>query len=236
MTEIEQLRQDIATLEAAEGIIGNMCNENNTTAHMQRILKMQRQKLSRLEAEAAAKADPWREHKEVLSGRFHTQQGADHDEKLVLNYAMHLQQTNEKMALKSRLDNARIAELETRLKNWGFAYGSVDPVKDLAEAKARIDELEKQLASEKQQVDNVDSVVYVLSNDLKKAQDRIAELEAELAKRPVADPEPTKWGGKADGKWVLDGFGKPLRFYSREAAKYVFSDAVEIVPYTGDQK
>ena len=163
MSEIEQLRKDI---EQAKEIMLRFYRQDRQALGLGEMFE----RLAKLEAEAAEKADPWREHKEVLSGRFHTQQGADHDEKLVLNYAMHLQQTNEKMVLKSRLDNARIAE-----------------------------------------------------------------LKAELAKRPVADPEPKVWGGKANGRWVVDSFGKPIVYYSREEAKYVFSDAVEIVPYTGEQ-
>lgn len=76
---------------------------------------------------------------------------------------------------------------------------------------------------------------HLLWHEIDMLSSKLSEAE-EVAKMPEPDPEPKKWGGKVDGKWVLDGFGKPLRFYSREAAKYVFSDAVEIVPYTGDQK
>lgn len=148
MTEIEQLRKDIATLEAAEGIIGNMCNENNTTAHMQRILKMQRQKLSRLEAEAA---DPWRRVKEQVKhlsgdGRFD-----------IYNYA----------------------------NNLGH---------------------------------------------------RIAELEAELAKRPVT------WVAKKSTGSLFMGYDEPMIFASKKQAAHLMNclnlmpQVFDVEPYTGQQK
>lgn len=125
MTEIKQLRKDIATLETAERLAGGMPGRSHVAGAISSIVYDKRAELAKLEAEAA---DPWQEHKEVLSGRFHTQQGADHDEKLVLNYAMHLQQTNEKLAFKARLDAARIAELEAELARrpvvWCVRYGS----------------------------------------------------------------------------------------------------------------
>lgn len=95
----------------------------------------------------------------------------------------------------------------------------------------RVAELEKQLASEKQQVHNVDSVVYVLSNDLKKAQARIAELEAQLAKRPKVYCVKTH-----DGIATTGSRSKVPRVFLAESIEDEYGDGAQcIVPYTGQQ-
>lgn len=178
MSEIEQLRQDI---DQAKEIMFRFYKQDRQALGLGEMYD----RLAKLEAEAAAKADPWAKAVDIIYG-WTKIVGQEHgDERLIVaKYVVHLE--SQVMDLKHDCNEAKSQLLGSFLKT-GIA------------------------------------------------ENKVAVLEAELANRPVADPEPTKWGGKADGKWVVDGFGKPLRFYSREAAKYVFSDAVEIVPYTEEQ-
>ena len=118
MTEIEQLRQDI---EQAKEIMLRFYKQDRQALGIGEMYD----RLAKLEAEAAAKADPWAIEKQVI---------------------------------------------ETLLKWSKATHGNA------AARYARHLEC---------QVDNISAVAEVFRRDFESARKRIAELEAELAKRPV---------------------------------------------------
>ena len=190
MSEIEQLQKDIATLEAAR----NQCIEIDQRHSKQlniwadwNITSELKAKLAKLEAEAAAKADPWE------NAKWQAKNLGNDGKPDIYNYANRLEQ--------------------------------------------RVAELEKQLASEKQRAADFDLASHCLSSDLKKAQTRIAELEAELARRPVV------WCAKfKSGEMVEQTTRDADRCYREHTALYrsqslaqgIHPD-LQIEPYTGQQ-
>lgn len=71
MTEIEQLRQDIATLEAAKKDMDRISAAYYSPGYWRKIDEHAittelKERLAKLEAEAAAKADPWAIEKQVI--------------------------------------------------------------------------------------------------------------------------------------------------------------------------
>ena len=179
MSEIEQLRADIAK---AKEIMLRFYKQDRQALGLGEMYD----RLAKLEAEEAEKADRWADAKRAVK---------------------RWEQTIAKYGVKST--NGDVCEYVRNLEQ-------------------RVAELEKQLASEKQQVDNVDSMAYVFLNDLEKAQARIADLEAQLAKRPVV------WCVRNREKEYEKGvYGIRLFSTEKDAERYSLHTLHE--PYTGEQ-
>lgn len=131
MTEIEQLRKDI---EQAKEIMFRFYKQDRQALGIGEMYD----RLAKLEAEAAAKADPWKRAK-VLAGRWLVGYASVADEKIVATYVCHLE--------------CRVAELEEELRCERIDGGKVH-----ADLKARIAGLEAELARR--------PVVYCMKNNL----------------------------------------------------------------------
>lgn len=83
MTEIEQLKADIATLEAAEAVFARKYGQTYQRYNIE--LDMIRKQLDRLEKEAA---DPWREARDSVNVYIVSNSGSI---QLLAKYARHLE-------------------------------------------------------------------------------------------------------------------------------------------------
>lgn len=171
MTEIEQLRQDI---EQAKEIMLRFYKQDRQALGIGEMYD----RLAKLEAEAAAKADPWAIEKQVI---------------------------------------------ETLLKWSKATHGNA------AARYARHLEC---------QVDNISAVAEVFRRDFESARKRIAELEAELAKRPVV------WCVRNNGNFMRQSACSSAPHWESYEFLGLFptrADAERLMrgepePYTGQQK
>lgn len=195
MTEIEQLRAAIATLEAAKKDIDRISAAYFPPGYWREIAEHAittelKERLAKLEAEAAAKnaeANRWKSAKHALATfERHVASGADTATVCVevLHYIRHLE--------------SKASELEIKLETRSGGPGAIVECNNLSEAQARIAELETQLASEKQRAADFDLASHCLSSDLKKAQARIAELEAEMKETKNEAEQQEAWAATFD--------------------------------------
>lgn len=178
MTEIDQLRQDIEKLENAMPIAKRL-GAQATCATLGALKSEIEFELAKLEAEAAAKADPWAKAVDIIYG-WTKIVGQEHDDErlIVAKYFVHME--SQMMDLKHDCNEAKSQLLGFFMKT-GFA------------------------------------------------ENKVAELEAELAKRPVV------WCVRNREKEYEKGvYGIRLFSTEKDAERYSLHTLHE--PYTGEQK
>lgn len=161
MTEIEQLQKDIAALKEARVACERLGWQKGPSFDL--VLLDATNKLAMLEAEAAAKADPWEETKQELRRHIENRVAAGLPVDRAANYTIYLEQRVAEL----EADNARLERSVAGYKTAG------DHTADLMRYMLDRKEVISKPAG------------YEAINEMQRLDARIAELGAELAKRPV---------------------------------------------------
>ena len=219
MDKIEQLRDDISTLEAAQDVLARRYERSCYTDDQ---LKEMRYQLAKLEAE---EDDPWKHAKESIP--LHLENGG-HRVKAVAQYARHLE--DQVAELKAQIASEKQTSRADQSRVWAEAKETLDwyidrrkknniPISHLAEYAIYLETQSKEGTDE-----------YYISH----LQNRIAELEYELNQRPQLWCERMKDTGQLCTIFRTDE-QPPWIFTTPEYAQNFLGKNAEIKLYTGQK-